>query len=381
MVDKNELITQVMNIEYVPNLELKTYEVDTVPSFPIQNLASMGSAVKPLTEMISKIVTQGGSGFYYVNTAGKQMFKSGGGFIGSLKAANGAVGGGQAIMSPVSINPATIAASCAVMAIEYKINQITDGQRDIVDFLIYQEQAKIKGNINTLLDVLNNYKYNIENEKYKNNKHILVQSIKNESEKSILLIESLVEKNLKKKTGLHFNKKVDEYIMESINRLNDYQLGIYQLAFSSFLEIMLLENFDENYINSVMKNIANHKEKYALAYSKVKEKVKELSETSIQNEWMLGVSKASAGMSKLIEKTPLGKTQLDENLLAHSQKLLQTKNDSVNKKVEILSDVNSNLVEPFERTIEMVKLIYNDKYSILFDTENLYLDFEKEITK
>ena len=34
MVDKNELITQVMNVEYIPNLELKTYDIDTTPSFP-----------------------------------------------------------------------------------------------------------------------------------------------------------------------------------------------------------------------------------------------------------------------------------------------------------------------------------------------------------
>lgn len=379
MVEKNELITQVMNIEYVPNFELKTYDIDTTPSFPIQNLASMGSAVKPLTEMISKFASQGGSGFYYVNTKGSSMFKSSGGFIGSLKGVNGAVGGGQAIMNPIAINPATMAASCAVMAIEHKINQITEGQRDIVDFLLYQEQAKIKGNINTLIDVLNNYKYNIDNEKYKNNKHILVQSIKNESEKSILLVESLVNKMINKKSGLHFNKKVEESLKESINRLNDYQLGIYQLAFSSFLEIMLLENFDEGYINSVMNNIKNHKEKYSLACENVKSKIKELSETSIQNELMLGVSKVSAGMSRLIEKTPLGKTQLDENLLSTSQKILESKEDYVNKKVDILSDVNANLIEPFEKTIEMIKLIYSDNYSIIFDDKNVYLDFEKTI--
>lgn len=377
MVDKNELIAQVMNVEYVPNLELKTYDIDNTPAFQIKNLASMGSAIKPLTEMIGKITAQGGSGLYYVNTTGKQMFKSRGKFIGSLKAANGAVGGGQARMTPVAIDPATIAASCAVMAIEHKINQITEVQKDIVDFLIYQEQAKIKGNINTLIDVLNNYKYNVENEKYKNNKHILVQTIKNESEKSILLIESLVDKIINKKSGLHFNRKVEESLKESINRLNDYQLGIYQLAFSSFLEIMLLENFDEGYINSVMKNIANHKEKYSIACESVKVKIKELSETSVQNELVLGISKVSAGMSKLIEKTPLGKTQLDENLLATSQKLLETKDGYVNEKVKILSDINSNLIEPFEKTIEMIKLIYSDNYSILFDKDNIYLDFEK----
>lgn len=375
MVDKNDLIAQVMNVEYIPNLELKSYDVDITPSFPIKHLAGMGSSVKPLAEMIGKLSAQGGSGLYYVNTRGLSMFKTGTGFIGSLKNAAGGVAYKQARMTPVAIDPATLATSCAIMAVEHKINQITDGQKDIVDFLIYKEQAQIKGNINSLLDTLNNYKFNVENEKYKNNKHILVQSIKNESEKSIILTESLVEKITNKKVGLHFNKKVDEYIKESIDRLNDYQLGVYQFAFSSFLEIMLLENFDEGYINSVLKNIANHKEKYNRACILVKERVQELSESSIQSGLLLGASKISASMSKFIEKTPLGKSQLDENLMTQSQKLLDSKNEKVNKKIEILSDVNSNLIDPFEKTIDMIKLIYNNEYGIIFDKNNIYLDF------
>lgn len=376
MVDKNEIINQIMNIEYIPDLELQSYEIESKPFFPIKNLAAMGSAIKPLADIVSKISGQGGSGIYYVKTNGLKMFETTGGFIGSLKNAKGGVAYKQARMIPINIDPTALAASSAVIAIEYKINQIIEGQKDVADFLILQEQAKIKGNINTLVDVLNNYKFNIENEKYKNNKHILIQAIKNESEKSILLVQSLIKKALNKKTSIHFEKAVDEYIKESIDKLNDYQLGIYQFAFSSFLEIILLENFDENYINSVMKNIAEHKEKYALLCKKVTEKVQKLSETSVQNGLILGVSKVSAGISKLIEKTPLNKTQLDENLLAHSKKLLETKNDSVNKKVQILSNVNANLIEPFEKTIEMIKHIYNDNYNVIFDSENIYLDIK-----
>lgn len=376
-MDKNGLITKIMNVEYVPNLELKTYDIDKLPSFPIQNLASLGSVVKPLTEMIGKFSSNGGSGFYFVNTKGLRMFESGGGFIGSLKGLNGAVGGGQAIMNPVTINPATIATSCAIMAIEHKINQITEGQKDIVDFLMYQEQAKIRGNINTLLDVLNNYKYNIENDKYKNNKHILVQSIKNESEKSILLVESLINKTNNKKTGLHFNRKVKELLSESIDRLNDYQLSIYQLTFASFLEIILLENFDEGYINSVIKNIENHKEKYFLVLDQTKKNIYELSKTSIQNEVVSGISMISAGMGNFIEKTPLGKTQLDENLLSTSKKLRDSNEENISEKVKHLPETNLKLIEPFEKIIETIQLIYCEKYNLLFDSENVYLDFYK----
>ena len=376
--NKNELIERLMEVEYVPNLDLKTYDLDDVPSFPIKNLASLGSIGKPLTEIIAKVSASGGSGLYYVNTAGKTMFKSGGGYIGSLKALNGAVGGGQAIMTPFVLNPASLASACTVMAIEHKINQITEGQKEISDFLIYKEQAKIQANINTLLEVLNDYKYNTSNEKYKNNKHILVQSIKNESEQSILLIESLIESKTNKKVGIHFNGKVKDFIKASIDRLNDLQLGVYQYAFSSFLEIMLLENFDEKYIDSIIKSINAHKGKYESLCLKVKEKARELSETSLQSGIVKGNSKLISGTGSLIEKVFITRNHLGEKMIERGKKIEEKVDAKIDKRVDLISDCNGKLTEPFEKTLEIIKMIESNNYSIAFDKSNIYLDFKKE---
>lgn len=375
--NKNELIERIMEVEYVPNLELKTYDIDNIPSFPIDNLASLGSIAKPLTEIISKISSSGGSGLYYVNTFGKSMFQSSGGYIGSLKAASGAVGGGQAIMTPCAFNPVSLAAACTVMVIEHKINQITEGQKEINNFLIYKEQAKIKANINTLLEILNDYKYNSDNEKYKNNKHILVQSIKNESEQSILLLESLIENKTNKKNGIHFSGKAKDYTKESINRLNDLQLGIYQYAFSSFLEIMLLENFDEKYIDSIIKSINVHKENYESLSIKVKEKVRALSETSVQNGMARGSSKLIYGTGTLIEKSFLKKTHLGEKMIDKGLQMNNNIDSKIDERVELISDCNKKLTEPFEKTLIFVKQIQSNDYCIAFDKSNLYLDFKK----
>lgn len=55
-----------------------------------------------------------------------------------------------------------------------------------------KEEAKLKGNINVLADILNNYKFNWDNDKYKDHKHILVQDIKREAEQSIILYQELI---------------------------------------------------------------------------------------------------------------------------------------------------------------------------------------------
>ena len=374
MPEKQELIERIMNVEYIPNLELKTYDVDTTTAFPIKNLGSIGSAAKPISDMIGRFASTGKSGFYYVETGGKQMFKHNGKFIGSLAAKSGGVGGGQAVMTPISIDIASLATTCAIMAIENKINQITEAQKDIANFLLFKEQAKIKANINSLLEVLNDYKYNANNEKYKNNKHILVQSIKNESEQSVLLMESIIEDKTKKKIGIHFEKKTDEYLKESIDRLNDFQLGIYQYAFSSFLEIMLLENFDANYMDSVTKKIVEHKEKYKLLSTTIKEKAKSLSESSIQNGFKEKEAKLLSNTGKFLSK--ISSNKYGEKMQLKGSEIDNNRSDSINKKLELLSDVNSNLTEPFEKTIDMVKMIYSNQYNIAFDNENIYLSFD-----
>lgn len=374
--NKNQLIERIMEVEYVPNLELKGLEASSLPSFPVDHLASLGGVANPLIELITKISSAGGSGLYYVNTAGKTMFQSGGGYIGSLMTSSGAVGGGQAIMTPIAFNPATLATACTIMAIEHKINQITEAQKDITNFLLYKEQAKIKANINTLLEVLNDYKYNSDNEKYKNNKHILVQSIKNESEQSILLLESLIEDKTNKKAGLHFNGKAKDYIKVSVDRLNDLQLGVYQYAFSSFLEIMLLENFDEKYINSVLKSIDSHKEKYVSLSGKVKDRARELSETSVQSGIAKGGSTLMSGAGSLLEKTFLKKTNLGKKMIEKGKQIEDNVDTKIDKSVEIISDRNGKLTEPFERTLEYIKLIQSNDYCIAFDKANVYLDFK-----
>ncbi|MBQ7242845.1 MAG: hypothetical protein IJS52_01370 [Bacilli bacterium] len=374
--NKNQLIERIMEVEYVPNLELKGLEASSLPSFPINHLASLGGVANPLIELITKISSAGGSGLYYVNTAGKTMFQSGGGYIGSLMTSSGAVGGGQAIMTPIAFNPATLATACTIMAIEHKINHITEAQKDITNFLLYKEQAKIKANINTLLEVLNDYKYNSDNEKYKNNKHILVQSIKNESEQSILLLESLIEDKTNKKAGLHFNGKAKDYIKVSIDRLNDLQLGVYQYAFSSFLEIMLLENFDEKYINSVLKSIDSHKEKYVSLSGKVKDRAGELFETSVQSGIAKGGSTLMSGAGSLLEKTFLKKTNLGKKMIEKGKQIEDNVDAKIDQSVEIISDRNGKLTEPFERTLEYIKLIQSNDYCIAFDKANVYLDFK-----
>ena len=97
-------------------------------------------------------------------------------------------------MTQLPIDPTMLCMAVAIMAIEKKLDAIYQAQKDILAFLELQEEAKLKGNLNALADILNNYKFNWDNEKYKEHKHILVQDIKRETEQSIILYREQLQK-------------------------------------------------------------------------------------------------------------------------------------------------------------------------------------------
>ena len=101
-----------------------------------------------MTAVQSAINGVGGSGFYYVDTAGKTMFqmKETGNFIGSLQTIGGMVGGGQAQMIPLACNPTMIFMAAVLSNIEKKLDTICDMQQEMMDFLVQKEKSELKGN-------------------------------------------------------------------------------------------------------------------------------------------------------------------------------------------------------------------------------------------
>ena len=156
MGNKNALVQAMMDVEYYPPSELIKMNIDMTETqkFPIEKAAGLGVAFQPLTQLISYAVGGAGqSGLYFVNTAGKTMFQSGGQFIGNLKAANGGVGGGLARMTQLPLDPTMLCMAVAIMSIEKKLDAIHEAQEEILAFLELKEQAKLKGNLNALADV------------------------------------------------------------------------------------------------------------------------------------------------------------------------------------------------------------------------------------
>lgn len=377
MENKKALVQAMMNVEYYPPSELIKMNVDLseAQKFPIEKAATLGVAFQPLTQLVNYSVGGAGqSGLYFVNTAGKTMFKSGGQFIGNLQAANGGVGGGLARMTQIPLDPTMLFMAVAIMAVERKLDVILDAQKEILAFLELKEEAKLKGNLNALADVLNNYKFNWDNNKYKDHKHILIQDIKREAEQSIILYGERIVKALSKKNLLHSGQEVKSTLNKIIIGLNDYQLALYTFSFSSFLEVMLLENFETNYLNSIASKIQEYSSDYTALYEKCAEKIKKDSKTSLEGYALKGLSKLSNEAGKMVEKIPvISKSQLDENLLKAGGILQDVDTNRTQNIMHILADNQTNYDNSFVENIHTIDNLYNKSMELMFDSENIYI--------
>jgi hypothetical protein len=374
---ENEILKMMKNTSLYPLLEESEVGMANYTPIPLSRLAAYGTAFQPLATAVQTAVGGAGrSGLYYVNTYGKTMFQMKGTnkYIGSLKSSIGTVGGGQAQMIPLACDPTMLFMAAALVNIEKKLNAIQEMQQEMMDFLVQKEKADLKGNLIFLYDVFNNYKYNWNNEMYKNSNHIKVLDIKQEAEKKIVFYREQIIAKINKKSFIHSDHTVNKQLQAVQDEFKDYQLALYQFGFASFLEVMLLENYDAEYLSGISAKLNNYSLQYRELYTKCYDEIAEYSSTSFQSSVLKGISKASTSVGKFVEKIPvISKGQADETLIAAGSKLEEINTEKLKKQMRNLIEHQSNFVRPFIESIDTINELSNKPVQMAIDNENLYI--------
>lgn len=373
----NAILRMMSDTSIYPMLQESEVGVSNYTPLPLSRLAAYGTSFQPLAAAVQTAVSgAGGSGIYYVNTAGKTMFQMKGtnNLIGSLQTSTGMVGGGQAQMTPLACDPTMIFMAAALANIEKKLDAIQDMQKEMMDFLVQKEKSDLKGNLNFLFDVFNNYKYNWKNEMYKNSNHIKVLDIRQEAEKKIAFYREQIIAKVNKKSFIHSDQTVNKQLQSVQDQFKDYQLALYLLGFSSFLEVMLLGNFDADYLTGISDKLEKYSLKYRELYTKCYDEIESYSSTSVQSSVLKGIAKASTSVGKLVEKIPvISKGQADEALIAAGDKLVELNDGKLRKQMRSLIEHQSNSIRPFIENIDTVNELCNKPVQLLVDKDNLYI--------
>lgn len=374
---KNELLKAMSATELAP-LEVKNeISVQTYSKIPLSRLTALGTGFEPVVSAIQQVTSHGQatSGFYKVTIPkGTHLaqFKEKSGFLGTAVGEHGIVG--QAQLNPLLCDPTMLLVAAALANIDKKLDAIQEVQQEMLDFLTQKEKSALKADLNFLMDIQNNYKYNWNSEKYKAANHAKILDIRQEAARQIDFYQEQIKKQLGKKALLHSDHDVQKMLEKVQGEFKEYQLALYIYGFAYFLEVVLQENYEKAYLSAIAKRIDEmafqYREFYSLAYSQIEN----LSKSSLQAHLFGGLSAINKGAGTAIAKIPgINKPQIDETLIEAGERIGAYKNRRVQTTMQQLLERQSSCVRPFIDNINAVNRLYNEPVTLIFNHDTLYL--------
>ncbi|MGN1156275.1 MAG: hypothetical protein ACI4TK_08875 [Agathobacter sp.] len=383
-VRKSDILQSMSSMKFYPVLAEDKTDMATCIKLPLSKLPSVGIALEPLAAAVQNILNCGSaSGIYRVTVpAGTHLaeFKNGVGNLGTALNANNQIAG-QAVLNPLVCNPTTIFMAAALAGIDQKLGIIQETQQEMLDFLIQKEKSDLEGDLKFLNDILNNYKFNWNSEKYISANYIKVLDIRQSAEKKIDFYRKHIISQAGKNSLLHSDQSVQKQVKKVGDDLKSYQLALYIYSFSYFLEIMLQENFDAGYLSNISQRLEDYALQYRELYTECYDRLDAQLKSSVQSRLSRGVSSAGKATGEYIASLPLiSKSPIDEALVSSSERIAVHGKAKASKTMSPILDKQSSYIRPFIENINTINTLYNHPINMFFDEENIYLESAKEST-
>ena len=347
---------------------------------PLTDVAALGAAFAELLPTFRTVTTKGPS-YIPVNMNPGDFLK---------KAKNGLNYGahvtpeGKSVMtkwlkvdsmpSVMPVDPAAIMMLAMLAGIEKKLDDVKAAQTRILSFLEQDKQAEQQANLNMLTEIMESYKFNWDNPQWLQNHHMKILDIKQAAEKNSLFYQEQIASEIKAVPSVAVETKIRDSIRKTDLLFRDYRLALHLYAYSSFLEVMLLGNFEKDYLDQIADKVASYAEQYRKQHDRCRELVGKLSASSVETQVIKGLGSAGKALGKLIASSPvLSKGQVDEWLQESGDKLLNTGDSRTTKTAALFSEDPDAGVELFVNHIRNVKAIANDTAGIYIDNDAVYL--------
>lgn len=367
-------------------------EVDVASAFklPLGQMAALGVGLGSLPAMFRSVTTtiDMPTLLQATDKAGNlldisRLNKSVGGLIGSYNEPG--LGLQQARFHQVDLgsiqsvatmpyDPTMLFMAAALAQINQKLDAIQDTVNEMFEYMRQKDKAELRGNVKTLEDVLEAYRYNWNNDIWRKNAHMKVVDIKQESEQAIIHLRAQIRTKVNEKGPVELRLAVGGRLDEVLDRLKEYQLATYTYSFAAFLEPMLSENFDEANLNAIATKISDHGNEYRKLYTECYNAIEESSKASADAVVLGGVSAAFAGLGALIKQTPLGDLAPVDEALEEAGKGVGDFNEGQTRALmEKLQHAKAPDILPFKRSLEAVNELRNHPHQLATDGENVYL--------
>lgn len=358
-------------------------------SVPIAELSALGAGVASLVPAFNTVTTTttlATDGLFTIanKVAGDtlKMAKNGNAW-GAMKTATGGskmvqlaeAGPLTATSQAVSaINPTTMMMAVALYSIEKQLGEIAETQKQILSFLEIKDEAGIEGDLETLSELINNYKHNWDNEIYVQNSHKMVMDIKRTARSNMLASQKRVAELVASKKLVVGQGQVKSTLSEMEKRFKYYKLALYTYSLASMMEIMLGGNYKEEYITGIKDEIIKLSGNYRELFEKSSLYLEKLGRSAVEANVLKGIGTAGKAVGKFIGNIPLVKEgPVDEFLQDGGANLKKNAIGMEKQDVHQFAALNNSGTQIFVNKMEDMIQIYNHTERICFDDKQIYL--------
>lgn len=372
----------------VPNYsltEVKKEKLNVLVTLPIEKLSQLGTKASPLAMSLKNVVKKVPKGrgvLYRVENMKKgdilKPLKDGKTKWGAIRRADGTSTMAklkEVKPQAVAIDPTSVMIAMALASVENDLNEIKDISQRIITFLEEEKEAEIESDLEMLTRIIKEYKYNYEDSQYLNNHHMQVMDIKRTANKNMLFYRKQIEDELEKNKLMTTSQAMNAIQKELEKKFQYYRMSLYIYSFSTFIEIMLLKNFEENYLMAKSEELIGLDNEYIHNFQKASEYIKKNAGKLLEGNLIWGLGSAQNALGNLAEKLHKKREDADANWLQKQGENLQKIGEGMkNHFSERFEDTNTSGAKIFVDKVEEVNHIYNHTANIYFDEENLYLE-------
>lgn len=369
--------------------------LDLFQRIPFTKLSSLGASLSSVgTALKNAAAAQSTTQLYEVKIPAETHLaelKSGAGKIGTVLSNETNKIAGQAVINPVNpvkavcFDPTMIFLAAAMANIDRKLDTIISLQREMMEYLAQRDESDMKGNLLFLQDIMKNYRLNWNNSLYLQNNHAQVLDIRRDAEKKIVLYRDQIASKVKgMRSGrlIHNDGDVKKDMARITPLFRDYQMSLYMYAYSSFLDVILLGNFGQDYLSGIVQKLESRTWDYQNLYSQVMGRMEENAQGSLESGVVHGLKSFVSGAGQVIARTPvINKGQVDEALIGAGAKLGKEERKRLEGSLSPMREAKAAGVRPFIDNINTIASVYNRPMRVLFDGENIYLKSQEEKTR
>lgn len=379
-IEKNEIAVMFESLE--PAVIQEEYDLKTYKKYPVTGILAMGSAFGSSINTVIQAASENGNVYKCVFPNGVTgtlaQAKDGSGALGTIIGENGIAGQARWVKADqagsMMASAASVFMAIAIYDIEKTLSEMRDLQQEMMEFLELDKESKIRGNIKTMMEIVTNYKYNWDNDKFITNQHIIVEDIKREANQDIIFYKEKIEKYINNDPLFQSDHDFDKKVGKTQRSLMNYQLAIYMYSFASFLEVMLLENFRTNYIESILLNLESLSFEFRKLYTHAFNKLEKDGKTTIETYLRKGASIAAKETGEFISKIPIiERSKIDEALIGSSKLLNDANLKRMKRTRDTISSSKYGISDVFVRNLQNVKRLYNEPMDVLVDNDNVYV--------